>query len=170
MVESKLRKESFRIFYQQYSKPFWRFIFKMCGDSSLTDDIFQESFYRFFRAAPESLNEHQKKSYLYKTAVRLIIDQQKRIKVEKKYQSEFDPDEQDDRKDFLSEDLEKMFGLLNLKERTLLWLAHVEGYSHKEISEITQFKEKSIKVQLFRIRKKFANILRFHGFTGEEMA
>jgi RNA polymerase sigma-70 factor (ECF subfamily) len=169
MVENKLRKESFRIFYQKYSKPFWRFIFKMCGDGSLTDDIFQESFFRFFRAAPESLNEHQKKSYLYKTAVRLIIDQQKRMKVEKKYQTEFYAHEQDDREDFLSADLEKMFGLLNPRERTLLWLAHVEGYSHREISEITQAKEKSIKVQLFRIRKKFAGILRFHGFGGEEL-
>jgi len=170
MVENKLRKETFKIFYQTFSKPFWHFILKTCGDDSMTDDIFQEAFFRFFRTAPEGLNEHQKKAYLYKTAVRLIIDQQKRIKVEKKYQPENNPGVQNDRNNFLSEDMDKMFKLLNPRERTLLWLAYVDGYTHKEISQIIQSKEKSIKVQLFRIRKKFAKLLRIQGFTGEELA
>jgi RNA polymerase sigma-70 factor (ECF subfamily) len=169
MAENKLRKESFKIFYQKFSKPFWHFILKMCGAHGMTDDIFQESFFRFFRTAPESLNDQQKKSYLYKTAVRLIVDQQKRIKVEKKYQPEINPGVQDDQDVLLSADMDKMFGLLNPRERTLLWLAYVEEYSHREISEITQTREKSIKVQLFRIRKKFAGILRLHGYTGEEL-
>ena len=165
---NKIWKESFKVFYRKYSKPFWLFIFKMCGEASMADDIFQESFLRFLKASPVELNEYQKKSYLYKTATRLIIDQKKRIQIEKKKYLENNP-EKKKKNFFLSMDMEKIFKQLKPKERTLLWLAYVEGYSHREISEITHLKEKSIKVQLFRTRKKFAGILRQKGYTGGEL-
>ena len=134
----------------------------------MTDDIFQESFYRFFRAAPGALDERQRKSYLYKTAVRLIIDQKKRIKVENKYRNDSDGYAMIENRNMLSMDMEKIFALLKPAERIMLWLAYVDGYSHVEIARITGNREKSIKVQLFRIRRKFAGILRSHGYTGEE--
>lgn len=169
-LDSKLQKELFKIFYKKYSKTFWFFIYKMCGDSNMADDIFQESFLRFFRAVPDKLNEREQKSYLYKIAVRLIIDQKRRIQVERKHYSESSPRETDDRQFFLSMDMDKIFRLLKPGERTLLWLAYVDGYSHREISHITRAGEKSIKVQLFRARKKFANILIQNGFTGEALS
>jgi RNA polymerase sigma-70 factor (ECF subfamily) len=166
--DNKLKKESFRNFYRSFSKPFWFFILKICGDASMADDIFQESFYRFFRAAPGALDERQRKSYLYKTAVRLIIDQKKRIQVEHKYRDDSDGYTMIENRNMLSVDMQKIFTLLKPRERILLWLAYVDGYSHIEIARITGNREKSIKVQLFRIRRKFAGILRSHGYTGEE--
>ena len=65
-------------------------------------------------------------------------------------------------------DMEKTFKLLKPKERNLLYLAYVEGYSHSEIAGITGVKVKSVKVQLFRIKTKFAAILRQKGYSGEE--
>ena len=56
--------------------------------------------------------------------------------------------------------MDNSFKLLKPRERILLWLAYVEGYSSKEIAEVTKTKENSIKVQLFRTRKELANILR----------
>ena len=56
--------------------------------------------------------------------------------------------------------MDNSFKLLKPRERILLWLAYVEGYSSKEIAEVTKTKENSIKVQLFRARKELANILR----------
>lgn len=168
VFENKLKKESFKIFYRKFSKPFWYFILKICGDASMADDLFQESFYRFFRAAPGAMDERQQKSYLYKTAVRLIIDQRKRIQVETKYRNDSDGYTMIENQNMLSMDMEKIFALLKPRERIMLWLAYVDGYSHIEIARITGNREKSIKVQLFRIRKKFADILRSHGYTGEE--
>lgn len=162
----KISRESFKEFYRKYSKTFWYFIFKTCGDADLADDIFQESFFRFLRAKPVNLNEHQQKSYLYKVAFRLIIDQKRKIKVEEKIIGEIDFFERKDNDIFLSMDMEKMFNLLKPKERTLLWLAYIEGYTHKDISKIVEVKEKSIKVQLFRVKKKFAEILKQKGYNG----
>ncbi|MCP4218987.1 MAG: RNA polymerase sigma factor [bacterium] len=161
-------KDTFRRFYTTHSKKFWFFVFKTCGDHGLADDVFQESFLRLFRAAPAHLNEPQLKAYLYKISVRLIIDQQRKIKRERQYYPEEDVVNKQETSVFLSLDMQRLFELLKPDERTLLWLAYVEGYSHKEIAEITDMKEKSIKVKLFRTRKKFAGILRQKGYTGEE--
>jgi len=62
-------------------------------------------------------------------------------------------------------DITGAFARLDKKSRTLLLLAHVEGYSYREISEITGIKESSLKVTLFRARRKFEQILRSSGFT-----
>ena len=46
------------------------------------------------------------------------------------------------------------------RERQLLWLAHAEEYSHREISEITGLGAASIRLLLFRARRKMARMLR----------
>jgi RNA polymerase sigma-70 factor (ECF subfamily) len=60
----------------------------------------------------------------------------------------------------LSIEMERTFKKLKPKQRMLLWLAYVEGYSYNEISQMTNTKKNSLKVQLFRAREKLANILR----------
>jgi RNA polymerase sigma-70 factor (ECF subfamily) len=46
------------------------------------------------------------------------------------------------------------------RERQLLWLAHAEGYSHREIAQITGLAAASIRLLLFRARRKIAALLR----------
>jgi RNA polymerase sigma-70 factor (ECF subfamily) len=46
------------------------------------------------------------------------------------------------------------------RERQLLWLAHAEGYSHREIAEVTGLGSTSIRLLLFRARRKIARLLR----------
>ena len=46
------------------------------------------------------------------------------------------------------------------RERQLLWLAYAEGYSHREIAEITGLASASIRLLLFRARRKVARLLR----------
>jgi RNA polymerase sigma-70 factor (ECF subfamily) len=167
--DNKIWQASFKYFYQKYARVFWTFICKTCGDQALADDIFQESWFRFLRASPAHLLEHQRKAYLYKIGVRLVIDHQRKRKLEEKYQVEEKMAIEDHDRSFLSHDMEKIFHMLKPRERTLMWLAYVEEYSHKEISRIVNLKEKSIKVQLFRIRSKFAAILRQQGYSGEEL-
>ncbi len=168
--DNKIWQASFKYFYKKYARVFWIFICQTCGDQNLADDIFQESWFRFLRASPVHLLEHQKKAYLYKIAVRLVIDYKRRNKVAEKFRVEENIVGSEHDRSFLSIDMEKIFKLLKPRERTLLWLAYVEEYSHKEISRIVNLKEKSIKVQLFRIRTKFAGILRQKGYTWEELA
>ncbi|MCP5046595.1 MAG: RNA polymerase sigma factor [bacterium] len=171
----KIWKEAFKGFYKKHSRPLWFYIFKTCRDEQLADDILQESFYRYLRAEPIKLNEYQQKAYLYKIATNLTIDHLRKVKrtMERDRETEKDPygergfEECQQHRAFLSMDMDKLFEFLKPKERTLLWLAYVEGYSHREIARITGVTEKSVKVKLFRTRKKFAGILQEKGYEPE---
>lgn len=162
----EIKEDSFKEFYLRHSRSFWAYIFTVCRDKSLADDIFQDSFYKFLRANPLGLNEYQQKSYLYKIAFRLIVDRKRRIKVEKKVYGEKQAQienmcrEGQEHEILTSLDMGNTFKLLRPKERVLLWLAYVEGYSSNEIAGMTSAKENSVKVQIFRARKKFAAMLR----------
>ena len=46
------------------------------------------------------------------------------------------------------------------RDRQLLWLAYAEGYSHREIAEVTGLASASIRLLLFRARRKIARLLR----------
>ena len=159
----KIWKESFKGFYGKHSRTLWFYIFKTCGDPALTDDIFQESFFRYLRAEPVKLDENQQKAYLYKIAFRLVVDHSRKKKEDRfpeHVEPRFDPSEDA----YLSLDMQKNFETLKPNERTLLWLAFVEGYTHREIAGVMGIKEKSVKVMLFRVKKKFAGILRQKGY------
>jgi RNA polymerase sigma-70 factor (ECF subfamily) len=57
-------------------------------------------------------------------------------------------------------DLERAMGRLKPRERMLLWLAYAQGESHREIAETMGLKTGSIKLLLFRARRKLAESLR----------
>jgi RNA polymerase sigma-70 factor (ECF subfamily) len=48
---------------------------------------------------------------------------------------------------------------LKPRERELLWLAYVEGMNHEEIAAATGLRALSIKILLFRARRKAAGLL-----------
>ena len=52
---------------------------------------------------------------------------------------------------------------LRPRDRQLLWLAHAENYSHREIAEITGLAATSIRLLLFRARRQMAQILQKGG-------
>jgi RNA polymerase sigma-70 factor (ECF subfamily) len=63
--------------------------------------------------------------------------------------------------------MSRVFAELKPQERALLWLAHVEGNSHEEIAEALGVKSKSIKVMLFRARKRLGEMLTKKGLAPE---
>jgi RNA polymerase sigma-70 factor (ECF subfamily) len=160
-------REIWERFYADHSRSFWFYIYKICGDENLADDIFQESFVKLLKANPNIENEKHLKVYLYRIAFRLIIDKKRRIKVEKRtFEEKFHTYERDmhdvkqESDALLSMGMEKIFKKLKPKQRMLLWMAYVEGYSYEEIAQMTGTKKNSLKVQLFRAREKMAALLK----------
>ncbi len=161
------RKKIWEQFYSKYSRLFWFYIYKICGDENIADDIFQESFYRIFKAQPVIQNDRHLQVYLHKVAYRLIIDQKRRIKIQRKaFEKEMEACKESIRKKgqeskiLLSLDMEKAFSMLKPRDRMLLWLAYVEGCSYEELAGLTKTKVNSLKIQLFRARRKLSNILK----------
>jgi RNA polymerase sigma-70 factor (ECF subfamily) len=167
-VRPAMDKASFRIFYQETAPKLRAYIRRASGDAALADDILQETFYRFLRANLPELGKLQRKAYLYRTASALLSDHWRRLKRERRWNllevfGIAAPDDASGEGDAM-----RFFARLKPQEQTLLWLAYVEGFDHREVASALQLKEKSVRVLLFRARQKLAAILSQQGFGGGE--
>ena len=137
-------------------------------DSAVADDLLQEAYIRFIRAELNGANIHQIRSYLYKTALSLIADHGRRNTRRRKFRESWIEREPECPKHGLAIDMKRLFGKLEPKQQTLLWLAYVEGASHREIAASLGMRELGVRVTLFRTRAKLAKILEDHGWNSGE--
>ncbi|MDD5544938.1 MAG: RNA polymerase sigma factor, partial [Acidobacteriia bacterium] len=131
---------------------------------ALADDLLQETFFRFLRTSLPPMTLPQQRSYLFKISTRLIQDHWRHTKRETFWfaaDSSADPASSDPAPAHLQRrEMAQHFLGLTPQERTLLWLAYVEGSQHNEIAETLGLKSKSIRVLLFRARRKLATLIR----------
>src|SRR4030095_3759714 len=61
-------------------------------------------------------------------------------------------------------DLQRAMARLRPRDRELLWLAYAQGSTHREIADSLGLKAGSIKLMLFRARRRLADLLRGRGY------
>lgn len=153
--------DRFAAFYERSARPLWAYLARVSGNPSLADDLLQESFVRFLCADHPQDGEVSARRYLFRIATNLMRDYWRRPKpasLEEIPEELFrarDHGVACDSKAMLGPALEAM----RPRERQLLWLAYAEGYSHREIAEITGLASASIRLLLFRARRKIARLL-----------
>jgi RNA polymerase sigma-70 factor (ECF subfamily) len=167
-VRQWMDQAAFQRLYEDTAPKLRAYLRRASGNAAQADDILQETFYRFLRADLPELGKFQLKAYLYRTASALLSDHWRREKRERRwsvlalFRSEpADHGEPDG-------DTMHLFQRLKPQEQALLWLAYVEGFDHREVAAALQLNEKSVRVLLFRARKKLASVLRKRGLDGKE--
>ena len=157
---------AFQVFYQRTAPRLRSYIHRSAGSSDLADDILQDAFLRFLRVAPGDLEPSQQKAYLYKIASSPLVDHWRRLNREQRWnwRAFLGKQHATEAKLDLGHDLAGIFRTLKPKQRSLLWLAYVEGFEHREIAAMLGLRENSVKVLLFRARRKMAEIVREKGF------
>jgi RNA polymerase sigma-70 factor, ECF subfamily len=158
-VHQRMDEGAFSAFYNETGPMLWSYIRRTSGDGALADDLLQETFYRFLRADLPVMDKFQSKAYLYRIASSLISDHWRQVNRERRWSLQWNF-----RSDAYAEtksggDEMRVFERLKMREQTLLWLAYVEGFDHREIAVALQLKERSVRVLLFRARKKLAGML-----------
>ena len=155
---------SFERFYERMSKPLAAYIHRISGNAQCVEDIAQETFYRYLRAPSIDCDESQRRALLYRIATNLIYDRWRKSKHHREWQStaQFAPGVEPQHE--FAPDLQRLMNQLEPRERALLWHAYVEGANHREIAGILQVSTISVKVMLFRAKRKRAAILRKNGF------
>jgi RNA polymerase sigma-70 factor, ECF subfamily len=157
-------EHTFRAFYEKTSRPLWSYLSRVSGSGTLADDLMQESYYRFLRAQLKSDDEAYEKNYLFRIATNLMRDHWRRaprtanLKAAHENAAAVDYGAAD--RLHKQSDLNRALARLKPRERELLWLAYVEGASHKEIAEVVGLRTGSIRLLLFRARRKMADVLR----------
>ncbi len=161
-----MENEAFTVFYTRSSRPLWAYLARSSADPALADDLMQESYVRYLCAAgaPSIVadGEAAARLYLFRIASNLLRDHWRRPRaasieeVPEEFFAARGHETQSDSRIALEPALRQM----KPRERQLLWLAHAEGYSHREIARVMGLSAASIRLLLFRARRKIAALLR----------
>jgi RNA polymerase sigma-70 factor, ECF subfamily len=158
--------EAFAAFYERSARPLWAYLVRVSADAALAEDLMQESYVRFLCAtnAPSLVSDGEASArlYLFRIATNLLRDHWRRPRatsieeIPEEFFSGGGNAAQSETQILLGPALRQ----LKPRERQLLWLAHAEGYSHREIAAVTGLASASIRLLLFRARRKIAALLR----------
>lgn len=165
VADAGVSREAFRIFYDRTSRPLWAYLLRVSGRRDVADDLLQESFCRFLAAELPEMDAAESKNYLYKIATNLLHDRWRRREVSDTVSATATAEDREDDPETRT-DVRRALEQLKPRERQLLWLAHVEGFDHREIARLMGLKVPSIRVLLFRARRELAGILRKRPPTG----
>jgi RNA polymerase sigma-70 factor, ECF subfamily len=161
-VALAMDEDAFRGFYDRTSTALWGYLSRISGDRQLADDLLQEAYYRLLRAGQEFESEAHRRNYLYRIATNLVRDshrQRRPIQDDTRLGSlpaEGNPTNDAER----TADVRRAMRKLKPRERALLWLAYAHGSSHGEIADVLGVKTASVKLLLFRARRRMAALLR----------
>ena len=135
-----------------YADNVYRFIFKSIGDKAKAQDIVQDTFEKLW-IKKDIVSYEKAKSYLFTASYHTMIDlirKEKRATNFEIYSSikNYETNSYSDLNDVLHEGLKR----LPESQRSALLLYDYEGYSYKEIAEITGMSESQVKVYIYRGR------------------
>jgi RNA polymerase sigma-70 factor (ECF subfamily) len=165
-VPFEMDEEAFRAFYDRTARPLWSYLSRLTSDPQVADDLLQETFYRFLRVRGGWESESHRRAYLFRIATNLVKDGRRRarhgytVPLPDSEQSSLvasgvNPADAGVRRT----DLQRAMEQLRPRERALLWLAYAQGHAHTEIADTLGVKTASVKLLLFRARRKLAGIL-----------
>jgi RNA polymerase sigma-70 factor (ECF subfamily) len=164
-----MTEAEFRDFYNLTARPLKSYLSRLTSNPALAEDLLQESFYRILRADLPNMEAAARKSYLYRVATNLARDHFRAARFQPAPLEDHPHHAAEDPtgRAHLSTDIQNVLNEIKPNERELMWLAYVEGASHREIAAVTGLKEASVRPLLFRVRQKLAALLRDRGFGKE---
>ena len=142
-----------------FSDRVFRFVLKNTRDHHFSEDIVQESYEKLWRCV-DDIDFSKAKSWLFSTAYHGMID---RLRKEKKISFTADlPSVEDnpfrqypDVREHLNEGVNRLPEI----QRIVLTLRDFEGYTYKEIGEMTNLNETQVKVYIYRARIYLKNYI-----------
>lgn len=160
----QMTEEAFRAFYELTARPVRVYLARMTGDDRLADDLLQETYYRFLRANVAFASDEHRKNYLFRIATNLVNDHRRKPFLE--VPATVIPEVLDAaaaaqaaERSARRMDLHRAMKQLKPRERSLLWLAYAQGWSHEEIAGAVGVKTASLKQMLHRARHRLATLM-----------
>ncbi|UCZ51605.1 RNA polymerase sigma factor [Bacillus shivajii] len=152
--------------YSVYMMDLYRYIYSLCKDQPLTEDIVQETFYRAYFHV-ETFEQEKVKPWLFKVAYHTFIDI-----VRKEKRISYYGDLEDVKKNLEVNSAEHEFmvknridgwfeavGQLPISKRKIIILRDYYHFSYHEIAEMFDISISKVKVTIFRGRKDIQKLL-----------
>jgi RNA polymerase sigma-70 factor (ECF subfamily) len=158
-----LREDEFRLLYDRTSRAIWVYLYRLTRDTHASDDLLQETYYRFLRTPATYDGELHERNTLYRIATNLVRDRRRRVRPPTVTFDEAEgamPAARDETQTAGDRaDVRRAMAQLRERDQQLLWLAYAEGSSHQEIAASLGVRANSVKTLLFRARQRLAALL-----------
>jgi RNA polymerase sigma-70 factor (ECF subfamily) len=136
----------------EWADALYRYVLKNLGSAMSAKDIVQDCYEKLW-IHRDNVDQSKVKSWLFTTAHHTMIDSIRKLKnerlaepgklPEKAYKHEYN-----DTREILNEAVERLPEI----QKSVLLLRDYEGYSYREIEEITGLSEAQVKVYIYRSR------------------
>jgi len=139
-IEEKIKK---------YSNMVYRVAYSILKNETDAEDIFQETFIKFYKNIEQMKSEEHEKAWLIRVTINNcnMLLRKKKIRKEDEITEEI-PDTHEEKEDIL-----EVVNKLPAKYRLVIYLYYYEGYKISEISKILNDSEGTIKSRLSRARE-----------------
>jgi RNA polymerase sigma-70 factor (ECF subfamily) len=147
----------FQRLYDAHARPVLAYLLAVTARRDVAEDLLQETFVRLLTRPLPPMDDPGARRYLFRIATNLLRDRWR--------SGEATPYGEPGEASH-SEDLDTTIAVraalarLKPRERELLWLAYVEGMDHAEIAAATGLQRLSVRIAMFRARRKAAELLR----------
>lgn len=147
-----MTSEEFNKIVDMHSDNVYRFIYKNIGEKDKAKDIIQDTYEKLWMKV-DDVSFDKAKSYLFAAAYHTMIDVIRRDKKQVRFDS-INKSSLYESYEFTGakEVIDKAVQNLPEVQRSVIMLRDYEGYSYKEITDITGLSEEQVKVYIYRAR------------------
>ncbi len=154
-------EEAFTELYARYAPKIFAFCRRFLGQKEDAQDVFQETFFRFHKSADDAKAMENVKAFLFTIARNLCINASKQKKRTVTYEDYMSVKRETRKeKDDLLNLIKTALDLLSEEDRELFIMREYDNLSYDEIADITDRNVNTIRVRLFRAKKKLRKILK----------
>jgi len=155
------KERAFNIVYKRYYKKIYGLAYKILYDKTIVEDCVQEIFIKVYENLEKFRFGSSLGTWIYRITINHLINVNKKIDFyldidEEKFQSKI---EYSIELAELQEKIKKALNELNELEKKVFILREMEGFSYKEIANITELNEGTVKSKLHYIKLKLRDIL-----------
>lgn len=150
----------FTLLYNLYKRPLYNYVWKMLSDKSVTEDIVQNVFLKFYENLAVIKQSSKPSAWLFTTARNEVFGflRKKKIRSENLIDDDFDYTSAKSANDDIEETeikelIEKEIESMNEESKEIFVLRHYSELSYNEIANILGLDESIVKGRLFRARQ-----------------
>lgn len=156
-----MTREQFITHVESTQKAFRRFLVALCcGDTALADDVAQEAYIKAYLSSEGFRNPEKFNAWIYRIGYNTFLNHKRTEKISVGYDEAMQvTSSSSSDESFRYQQLYMALNNLPDKERTSILLYYLEDYSIKEIAEIVDISQDSVRQHLSRGRKHLRNLL-----------
>lgn len=159
-------EQAFKTCFEASRAPLMAYLWRASGNATLAEDLLQEAYLRLLDRPPRDQRPEALRSWLFTTATRLLRDHWRQNRrwgwwpwggTGADADGPTEPPSSERSPDELAQDHQRValgFAALGPRERSLLWLLHVEGMNHAEAAQALGLRAASVRVLAHRARHR----------------